>query len=71
MNKSTQRAAAAAAALIAAGIVGISTADTASAAPARISSAQLKTSIAHAVAIEQQGSDSTIGTNPTGFFPTE
>jgi hypothetical protein len=75
--KNSHRAAASAAALLAAGIVGVSSANVASATapicgPAkadRISSAQLKDSIANAAAREKQGSTAPLSVHPLGGWP--
>lgn len=78
--KNSHRAAASAAALLAAGIVGVSSATAASAtlappgtcSPAkadRISSAQLKDSIANAAALEKQGSTAPLSVHPLGGWP--
>ena len=78
--KNNHRAAAGAAALLAAGIVGIGTASVASASIAppttcgpakadRISSAQLKDSIANAAALEKQGSTAPLSVHPLGGWP--
>jgi hypothetical protein len=64
--KTTHRAAAGAAALLAVGAVAVGTAGAASAAPARINASQLSTSIAHAVTLEQQGSTAALYTGPAG-----
>lgn len=73
--KNTRRSAVGAAALLAASLIGVGTAN-ASTAPicgptdsaARITSVQqLKVNIAQAAAVEQQGSSTPIGTHPQGF----
>jgi hypothetical protein len=70
--KTSHRTAAGAAALLAAGIVGIGSADAASAATPQAkadritSTSQLKSNIAQAVALEKAGSTAAIGTHPAG-----